>query len=193
VNRKLLFILSVDLLGAIQLLAAPEGSVETPKISITESSIKIGDVELRTGPRIGKYRYISLEAAGKAVGPFAEKFLAGQVLVYPWPKLGIQMEEGMRGPEQGKVFKFLVFLESRFDQNSNTNSGQTSGHVQLEGIDLEPTMAFDQLRERLQEKGYKVTDEGDVTSARKSGPWGQITIYKSRSSGRVGWIEVWCL
>lgn len=79
---------------ACRAVFAAEG--DTPQartISVTETSIKIGDVELRKGPPHGKYRYISLAAAAKALGPVTEKYGAGRIIDYARPGVGIHLQE----------------------------------------------------------------------------------------------------
>ncbi len=163
------------------------------EISISETSIKLGEIELRSGPSRGKYRFLWLAAGKKALGPVAEKYSAGRVVVYAWPAVGVQIQEGIRGSESGKMFKFQVYLEDDFDSRSEKHSGKVPGPVRVEGLEMGPSTTFGSLRDELQKKGYKITEEPDLTYASKSGAWGQIQIFSVGSSGKIGRVEVWCL
>ena len=67
-NAKFLVFLLTGLFVETQLFAADGDASQARTISVTETSIKIGGVELRKGPPRGKYRYISLAAAEKHSG-----------------------------------------------------------------------------------------------------------------------------
>jgi hypothetical protein len=83
----------------------------TSHIAVSQSSIRIGDVELLSGASADASRYISLEAATQALGPPHDSYIAGLgVTVYAWPDIGIHVQRGFRGPEKGKIFKFQVWL-----------------------------------------------------------------------------------
>jgi hypothetical protein len=181
----------LGLVGATQLFAAESDLTQTVKISYT--SIKIGEVELRSGAPQGKYHYISRAAAEKALGPIADTYSPGRVIVYAWPNVGIQIQEGLRGTEEGKIFKLLVFFEDDYDARSEKNSGKFNGQVQVDGMEIGPATAFETIRDELKKKGYKVTDGPQLSYARKTGPWGHIEMYRSEASGKIKWIEVWCL
>ncbi len=160
----------------VQQVSSPQPPVALT-ISVTETSIKIGDIELRKGPPQGKYRYISPAAAEKALGPVTE----------------IHLQEGIRGAEKGKIFKLQVYMEDDYDARSEKNSGKFNGHVQVEGVDIGPGTTFDSVRDELKKEGYKITEQPDLSYAQKSGPWGQIQIFTAGGSGKIGRVEVWCL
>ena len=176
----------------VQLVSSPQPLVAVT-ISVTETSIKIGNIELRNGPSQGKYRYISLAAAEKALGPATEKYPAGRIVDYARPSIGVHLQEGIRGAEEGKIFKFQVYMEDDYDARSEKNSGKFNGHVQVEGVDIGPGTTFDSVRDELKKEGYKITKQPDLSYAQKSGPWGQIQIFTAGSSGKIGRVEVWCL
>ena len=158
-------------------------------ISISDSSIKVGEIELRTGPLATKGKYISKKAAEKVFGPVADEYSPGRVSVYAWPNLGLQIQEGLRGSEEGKIFKFIAFFEN--NRREDKNSGEFKGHVVVNGIDVEPNTSFESIRTELTQQGFKVTSSGDTTYARKESPSGHIEIYKSQA-GKIEWIEAWC-
>jgi hypothetical protein len=192
-NSKLVVLLLTGIIVGTQLIAAESDTPQALTILVTETSIKIGDVELRKGPPQGKHRYISPAAAEKALGPVTEKYPAGRIIDYARPKMGIHLQEGIRGEEEGKLFKFQVYLEDEYDGRSEKNSGKFSGHVQVEDVDIGPGTTFDSIRDELRKKGYKVTEQPDLTYAQKSGPWGQIQVFTADASGKIGRVEVWCL
>jgi hypothetical protein len=158
-------------------------------ISISDSSIKVGEIELRTGPQATKGKYISKKAAEKVFGPVADEYSPGRVFVYAWPNLGLQIQEGLRGSEEGKIFKFIAFFEN--SRREDKNSGEFKGHVVVNGIDVEPNTSFESIRTQLTQQGFKVTSSGDTTYARKENSSGHIEIYKSQA-GKIQWIEAWC-
>lgn len=87
-TRNTLLLSATSLLGAACFAGAqPDRSAEI-KISLSDSSIKVGDTELRTGPSVGKARYISKKAAEKVFGSVADEYSPGRVIVYAWPNLG---------------------------------------------------------------------------------------------------------
>ena len=97
-----LVLLLTGLVGETQLFAAVGDTSQALTIYVTEFSIKIGDIELRKGPPQGKYRYISPAAAEKALGSVTEKYPAGRIIDYARPSVGIHLQEGIRGAEEGK-------------------------------------------------------------------------------------------
>jgi hypothetical protein len=189
-HSKYFAALLIELLVGTQLFGAEGDFPQGVKVSITETSIKIGDIELRSGPPQGKYRYISLAAAEKALGPATDRYSPGRVLVYARPNLGIHLQEGMRGAEEGKIFKFHVYFEDEYDARSEKNSGKFNGQVRVDGLDIGPATAFESIRNELKKKGYKITEQPELSYAKKSGPWGQILIFKSGTSGKISRVEV---
>ena len=192
-NAKFSVLLLPGLFVSIQLFAADGDASQPRTISVTETSIRIGDVELRKGPARGKYRYISPAAAEKALGPVTEKYPAGRIVDYARPSVGIHLQEGIRGAEEGKIFKFQVYLEDDYDARSEKNSGKFNGRVQVEGVDIGSEITFAAIRDELKKKGYKITEQPDLSYAQKSGDWGQIQIFTAGASGKIGRVEVWCL
>jgi hypothetical protein len=191
-KRNVLLLSATALLGAASFVGAqPDGNTQL-KISISDSSIKAGGAELRTGPAAGKGRYISKKAAEKVFGSVADEYSPGHVIVYAWSSLGVQIQEGLRGSDEGKIFKFIAFFEN--NRREDKDSGEFKGHVLVDGIDIDPTTSFESIRGELAKKGFKVTSSGDTTYARKDSSSGQIQIYKSDTSGsdKIKWIEAWC-
>ena len=158
-------------------------------ISIADDSIKVGEIEMRTGPPAINGKYISKKAAERVFGAVADKYCPGRVFVYAWPNLGVQIQEGLRGSEEGKIFKFIAFFEN--NRREDKDSGEFKGHVVINGIDIEPNTSFESIRTELAEKGFKVTSSGETTYARKESSSGNIQIYKS-VAGKIKWIEAWC-
>ena len=175
------------------MFAADGDASLTRTIAVTETSIKIGGGELRKGPPRGKYRYISLAAAEKALGPVTEKYPAGRIVDYARPSVGIHVQEGIRGAEEGKIFKFQVYLEDDYDARSEKGSGKFNGRVQVKGVNIGPETTFAAIRDELKKKGYEITEQPDLTYAQKSGDWGQIQIFTAGASGKIGRVEIWCL
>src|SRR5690349_18449393 len=95
--RNPLLLLATALLGTTSLADVQSNGGAEIKISISESSIKVGGTELRSGPRAGKTKYISKKAVEKVFGSVGDKYPAGRVVIYAWPNLGIQVHEGIRG------------------------------------------------------------------------------------------------
>jgi hypothetical protein len=99
------------------------------------------------------------------------------------------LQEGIRGEEYGKIFKFQVYLEDEKVNGaaSEKYSGKFNGHIQVEGVEIGPGTTFDSVRDELKKRGYNI----DLGYAEKSGAWGQIKIFPADAS--VGRVEVWCL
>jgi hypothetical protein len=169
--------------------AQPERGTET-NISIFGTSIKVGETELRTGPPATKGKYISKKAAEKVFGPVAEEYSPGRVFVYAWPGVGVQIQEGLRGSSEGKIFKLIAFFEN--NRREDKDSGEFKGHVVVNGIDIDPSTSFESIRPELTAKGFKVSSSADTTYAKKQSSSGDITIYKSQASEKIQWIEAWC-
>ena len=190
-NLMMMKILPCSLIGVVSFAfasAQPDRSAEI-KISLSDNSIKVGDTELRTGPSVGKARYISKKAAEKVFGSVADEYSPGRVIVYAWPNLGVQIQEGLRGSSEGKIFKFIAFFEN--NRRDDKDSGEFKGHVVVSGIDIDPSTSFESNRPKLTEKGFQITTSGNTTYARKDSSPGQIQIYKSEVGGsdKIEWIE----
>src|SRR5437868_9893283 len=100
-NRKSFHLSASVFLAAAALVGAESDRSAKKKILISDRSIKVGDTELRTGPASGKGKYISKKAAEKAFGAVGEEYSQGRVIVYAWPRLGVQVQEGLRGSSEG--------------------------------------------------------------------------------------------
>jgi hypothetical protein len=87
-------------------------------------------------------------------------------------------------PRSGKIFKFYVYFEDDYDARSEKNSGKFNGQVKVDGLHIGPATAFESIRDELKKKGYKITEQTELSYAKKSGPWGQILIFKSVTSGK---------
>src|SRR5437016_8432554 len=108
-------------------------------VTISQSSIRINGVELRSGPKGDGGRYISLAAAEKVLGKPQDTYVAGLgVHVYAWRDAGIHMQRGFRGSDKGKIFKFQVWFVDTYDKDNDKHSGKFSGRVQLDGLDITP-------------------------------------------------------
>jgi hypothetical protein len=125
----------VVLLAAARCVAAHASAQRALDIVVAQGSVRINGIELRSGPREGTLRYISLEAAEKALGPPQDTYLAGLgVRVYAWRDAGIHMQRGFRGSDKGKIFKFQVWFDDYYDKAENKHSGKFNGRVRIEGI-----------------------------------------------------------
>jgi hypothetical protein len=177
----------------IAMLAAPfiavESSARSFNVTISQSSIRINGVELRRGPRAGAGYYISLDVAKTVLGPPQDTYLAGLgVRVYPWPDAGIHVQEGFRGSDKGKIFKFQVWFYDTYSKNEDTHSGKFSGHMHVEGLDITPDTTFDNIRGELEKAGFEITEYPHVISAKKGG----ISIFTVDTTNKIERVEAWC-
>jgi hypothetical protein len=158
-------------------------------VTISQSSIRINGVELRSGPKGDGGRYISLAAAEKVLGKPQDTYVAGLgVRVYAWLNAGIHVQRGFRGPDKGKIFKFQVWFVDTYDKDQDKHSGKFGGHVQLDGLDITPDTTFDSIRGQLEKAGFEITDDQNVISAKK----GDITIFTVETTNKIERIEAWC-
>jgi len=158
-------------------------------VTISQSSIRINGVELRSGPKGDGGRYISLAAAEKVLGKPQDTYVAGLgVHVYAWRDAGIHMQRGFRGSDKGKIFKFQVWFVDTYDKDKDKHSGKFSGRVQLDGLDITPDTTFDSIRGQLEKTGFEITDDQNVISAKK----GEITIFTVETTNKIERIEAWC-
>ncbi len=170
-------------------LAVPYIAAAAFTVTISKSSIRINDVELRSGPQAGTGRYISLDAAEKVLGPPRDTYLAGLgVTVYAWPQVGIHMQRGFRGSDKGKIFKFQVWLQDAYSKNEDKHSGKFTGHVRVEGLDITPDTTFDSIRGQLEKAGFEITEYPHVISAKK----GDISIFTVDTTNKIERVEAWC-
>src|SRR5207247_8563958 len=85
-------------------LAAEPSPPQSLDVVISQHSVRINGVELRSSPRAGTRRYISLESAEKVLGPPQDTYPAGLgVRVYAWRDVGIHVQRGFRGSDKGKI------------------------------------------------------------------------------------------
>jgi hypothetical protein len=128
-------------------------------LSISQSSIRINGVELRSGPRGASGRYISLAGAEKVLGHPQDTYVAGLgVRVYAWRDAGIHVQRGFRGSDKGKIFKLQVWFVDAYDKDEDKHSGRFSGHVQLDGFNITPDTTFDSIRSELKEARFEITE-----------------------------------
>jgi hypothetical protein len=158
-------------------------------VKISETSILIGGVELRSGQRGSTGKYISLSAAEKVLGPTHDNYVAGLgVHVYAWRDAGIDLQQGFRGSDKGKIFKFQIWLVDSYDKTNDKHTGKFTGLVHLEGLEVGPGTTFDAIRGELQKAGFEIKEYPDVISANK----GDITIFAAKTTNKIERIEVWC-
>jgi hypothetical protein len=158
-------------------------------VTISQSSIRINGVELRSAPKGEGGRYISLAAAEKVLGKPQDTYVAGLgVRVYAWRNAGIHMQRGFRASDNGKIFKFQVWFVDTYDKDKDKHSGKFSGHVQLDGLDITPNTTFDSIRGQLEKAGFEITDDQNIISAKK----GDITIFTVETTNNIERIEAWC-
>jgi hypothetical protein len=171
-------------------LVAGSSSAAGPlSVTISQRSITINGVDLRSGPRSSNGRYISLAAAEKVLGRPQDTYVAGLgVHVYAWRDAGIHMQRGFRGSDNGKIFKFQVWFVDTYDKNEDKHSGKFSGHIQLDGLDITPDTTFDSIRGQLEKAGFEISDNQNVISAKK----GDITIFTVEATNRIERVEAWC-
>jgi hypothetical protein len=170
------------------LLAGPCIAADPLNVSISQSSVRINDVELRSGPRGGSGRYISLAAAEKVLGPPQDTYVAGLgVRVYAWTDAGIHVQRGFRGSDKGNIFKLQVWFVDTYDKDEDEHSGSFSGHVQLGGLDITPDTTFDSIRSELEKAGFEITEDPNVISAKK----GEITIFTVETTNKIERVEAW--
>ena len=181
---------AVGLLAATQCFAASGAPGQTLNLAVSQGSIQIDGIKLRSGPKAGTLRYISLSAAEKALGRPQDTYVAGLgVRVYSWPNIGIHLQKGWRGSEKGKIFKFQVWFDDSYDKAEDKHSGKFHGHVHVEGLDISPETSFDSIRGELQKLGYHVTEYPSVISAEK----GEIRIFTVGTTNKIERVEAWCL
>lgn len=158
-------------------------------VTISDSSIRINYVELRTGPQGANGRYISLAAAAKALGRPQDTYVAGLgVRVYAWRDAGIHMQRGFRGSDKGKLFKLQVWFVDTYNKDQDKHSGKFSGRVQVGGIDITSDTTFDSIRSELEKAGFEIAEDQNVISAKK----GEITIFTVETTNTIERIEAWC-
>ncbi|HZR05469.1 MAG TPA: hypothetical protein VFA61_06550 [Candidatus Udaeobacter sp.] len=105
----------VTLLSGLLLMPCIAGSPVS--VTISQSSIRINGVELRSGPPGASGKYITLAAAEKVLGKPQNTYVAGLgVRVYAWRDAGIHMQRGFRGSDEGKIFKVQVWFVDTYKQ-----------------------------------------------------------------------------
>jgi hypothetical protein len=179
----------VALLGWKCLAADSTSVARGLDVVISQRSIRINGVELRSGLKSGPLRYISLEAAEKVLGRPQDTYLAGLgVRVYAWPDAGIHVQRGFRGSDEGRIFKFQVWFHDSYDKAEDKHSGEFSGHVLVDGLDIGSETTFDSIRGRLEKAGYQIIEYQHVISATK----GEISIFTVDTTNKIGRVEAWC-
>jgi hypothetical protein len=174
-------------LGA--LLAGPCFAGGTFNVIISQNSIRINGVELRSGSPSENGRYISLAAAENVLGRPQDRYLAGLgVHVYAWRDAGVHVQRGFRGADKGKIFKFQVWFVDGYDKVENKHSGKFTGHVQVEAVDIGPNTTFDSIRSELEKAGFEITHYPDVIVAKK----GLISIFTVETTNKIERVEAWC-
>src|SRR5213080_876142 len=178
------------LAAVLNALLAAQCIAATPlSVIISKSSIRINDVELRSGPQAGSGHYISLDASEKVLGPPQDTYLAGLgVTVYAWPDAGIHVQRGFRGSDKGKIFKFQVWFDDPYDKTENKHSGKFKGRLRVEELDIGPETTFDSISGELQKAGYEITEYPHIISAKK----GEISIFTLDATNRIQRVETWC-
>src|SRR5438045_8914497 len=105
-------------------LAAEPSPPQSLDVVISQHSVRINGVELRSGPRAGTRRYISLESAEKVLGPPQDTYLAGLgVRVDAGRDAGIHVQGGFRGSDKGKIIKHQVWVHASDGQTGNKSPG----------------------------------------------------------------------
>ena len=188
-SNKYTIALAVGLLAIAQCVKAEDHIHQPTTIVVSPNSIRIGRIELRSGPRQRTSKYISLAAAERVLGYPDDQYTAGLgVTVYSWRKCGIHLQKGWRGDDKGKVFKFQVYLHNDIDRLDGKSTHKFLGHVQVDGLDISATTKFDDIREELQERGCSVKTEAEDTSADK----GAVSIFTVGTTNEIERVEVWC-
>jgi hypothetical protein len=171
------------------LLVGPCIAAGPLSVTISESSIRINGVELRSGPQTGNGRYISLEAAEKVLGRPQDTYGAGLgVRVYAWRDAGIRLQRGFRGSDKAKIFKLQVWFVDTNDKEKDKHSGKFSGHVQVGGLEITLDTTFDSIRGKLEKAGFEITEDSNVISAKK----GDVTIFTVETTNKIQRVEAWC-
>ncbi len=125
----------------------------------------------------------------KALGPVTETYVAGLgVTVFAWTDVGIHLQRGFRGSDEGKLFKFQLWLDDTYDKNEDKHSGRFGGHVRVEGVDLTSETPFDRVRPELEKIGFTVTEHPYLVEAAK----GQIRIFTVGKTNKIERVEAWC-
>jgi hypothetical protein len=171
-------------------LAGPsELTEQSLDVVITGQSVRLNGVELRSGPRAGTVRYLSLQAAKKVLGSPQDIYLAGLgVTVFAWTDVGIHLQRGFRGQDKGKLFKFQLFLDDTYDKNEDKHSGKFTGHARVESVNITPETTFDSIRPELEKLGFIITEHPDVIEAAKA----QLRILTFGTTNKIERVEAWC-
>ena len=174
------------LVGTIAPVLSPAAEMHpkaAPMIVISASSIRINGIELRRA----QAGYISLPWATRALGAPSDQYSWGAP-IYVWRQLGIALQTGWRGREKGRIFKFQVYLEADFDRRTEMKSGLFQGKLQVDGINITSETEFGSIRAKLKDKGFVVSEGGNVTFAEKGG----IDVFQSETTGKIARVDAWC-
>jgi hypothetical protein len=180
-------ILMLAMLAFTSTIVARGVSADTTDVVLSQGSIRINAVELRTGPRDDDTRYISLAAAERALGHPQDIYAAGLgVHVYAWRNIGVHLQKGWRGPEKDKFFKLQVWFADYYNKAEDKHSGTFKEHVKVEGLEVGPETTLHDIRGQLDKKGFVITTYPYGTGAKK----GEITIFTVETSDKIERVEV---
>jgi hypothetical protein len=98
------------------------------------------------------------------------------------------VQEGFRGAEEGKIFKFQVYLHDSYSEIEDKHSGKFSGQVHVEGLDITSDTTFDSIRVALEKAGFEIKEYPAVVIAEK----GRIRILTVGTTNEIQRVEVWC-
>jgi len=160
-------------------------NAQPPSIKITQQSIKINDIEIRTAHG----GFISLPTVETLIGKPQDIYLAGLgVRVYSWTRLGIHIQEGWREPEKNKLFKLQVLLTSSYDTIEDKHTESYKGKLQVEGVVISQDLSVESIRKELKEVGFKTPENPWHIAAQK----GHITIFTDDTSNKFERVDAWC-
>jgi len=165
----------------------------TWEVAMGEGSVKLDGVEVLEESRVGEERFFSREVLEGVLGLAEERFRARGLWVEVWPSRGVTVQTGWRGLEKDRLFKMQIAIEERRDKESGKSSGRFGGVLLLEGLRLDANTTFESARLHLEKHDYRFQTETEVTSGKKSGPWGSVAIFGSKSSGKITRVDYWCL
>ena len=67
-------------------------------------------------------------------------------------------------------------------------SGLFQGKLQVDGINITSETEFGSIRAKLKDKGFVVSEGGNVTFAEKGG----IDVFQSETTGKIARVDAWC-
>jgi hypothetical protein len=180
-------VLMISVLAFTSAASAHRASLPSADVLLSQGSVRINGIELRTGPRDGATRYISFAAAERALGQPQDTYIAGLgVRVYAWRDAGIHLQRGWRAPEKGKIFKLQVWFPDYYNKAEDKHSGTFKGHVKVEGLEVGPETTLNGLRQELEKTGFVITQYPYVIIAQK----GEISILTADLTNKIERVEV---